>query len=83
MICDFNNPQCEEKATKVLRLITIPESRIQGSLIYKKIVACEEHGIHLCTDSQFKYENLPSTKPEDVSDEQLFQERNRHDLNKR
>ncbi len=75
--CDGKNPYCEEKATRVLRLITIPQNECQKQLIYKRIIACEEHAEILCNSSEFKYENLPNIKPEDVSEEQLLREYNK------
>jgi len=75
-ICDMTEPQCEEEAKYVLRLITIPKNQCQSHLLFKRIVACTKHAEYLCNDSEFKYEKLHSMKPKNVSNEQLIQERN-------
>ena len=57
---------CNNKAEKVLRLITIPRNECQKYLIYKRICVCKEHAIYLCNDAPFKWENLPNSSIEEV-----------------
>jgi hypothetical protein len=76
MYCDFDK-NCKNKATRVLRLITIPKNECQKHLLYKRIVACEEHAEELCNNSELRYENLPNMKPEEVLKEQLIKGRNK------
>ena len=57
--------KCNNDATNVLRLITIPKSRIQSNLFYTRKMVCKGHSEYLCNDAEFKWENLPNQKVED------------------
>ncbi len=56
---------CDNEATKVLRLITIPQSQCQTKLLFKHLCICQGHAEYLCNDAEFKWENLPNTNPEE------------------
>ena len=57
---------CNNEATHVLRLITIPESKIQTPLLYQRKCICKKHAIYLCNDAPFKWENLHHTVEEEL-----------------